>query len=81
MKKEPEYSIRVIDARAMVHPEPFERVVEALTTLGSNERVKLVLGREPIPLYRFLEKNGYQYLVSPQPGGVYEILMWEAGRK
>ena len=81
MKKEPEHSIRVIDARAMVHPEPFERVVEALTTLGQNERVKLVLGREPLPLYRFLEKNGYAYQVSPQPGGVYEILMWEAGRK
>ena len=81
MKKEPEHSIRVIDARAMVHPEPFERVVEALTTLGPNERVKLILDREPIPLYRFLEKNGYQYRVSPQPGGVYEILMWEAARK
>lgn len=81
MKKEPEYTIRVIDARAMVHPEPFERVVEALTSLARDERVKLVLDREPIPLYRFLQANGYEYRVSPQPGGIYEILIWEPVRK
>lgn len=81
MKKEPEYTIRVIDARGMVHPEPFERVVEALTTLGRDERVKLVLNREPLPLYRFLEGNGYEYRVSPQAGGVCEILIWESRGK
>ena len=58
-----------------------KRVVEALTSLKRDERVKLVLGREPLPLYRFLEKNGYQYLVSPQDAGIYEILIWESGRK
>ncbi len=81
MKKEVEYSIRVIDARRMVPPEPFERVVEALTTLARDERVKLVLGREPLPLYRFLEANGYQYRVSHEAGGIREILIWEPGRK
>ena len=81
MKKEPDYTLRVIDAREMVHPEPFERVVEALTTLGLNERVKLVLNREPLPLYRFLEGNDYEYQVSPEAGGVFEIMIWEPARR
>ena len=80
MKKSPELKIRLIDGRTMVPPEPFERVVEALSSLGKDERVKLVLDREPFPLYRFLQKNGYEYRVSPQAGGIYEILIWEPGK-
>ena len=81
MKKSVDFVVRLIDARGMVPPEPFERVVEALTSIGPNERVKLVLDREPLPLYRFLERNGYEYQVSHMAGGICEILMWEAVRK
>ncbi len=69
--------VHVIDARKMVPPEPFERVLEALSTLGEGEKVMLVLHREPLPLYRFLQGNDYRYQVTIRFDGSHEVLIWE----
>lgn len=52
---------RVIDARDMVPPEPMERTLEALDFLERGEELQLWLTREPFPLYRILNTNGYAY--------------------
>jgi uncharacterized protein (DUF2249 family) len=70
--------IHVIDARRMVPPEPFERVLDALSTLGEGEKVMLVLHREPLPLYRFLQDNDYRYQVTIGSDGSHEVLIWES---
>lgn len=69
--------VHVIDARKMAPPEPFERVLEALSTLGEGEKVMLVLHREPLPLYRFLQDNNYRYQVTIGSDGSNEVLIWE----
>lgn len=69
--------MKVIDARDLEPPEPFERVVDALSTLGRDEQVLLILNREPFPLYRFLEQNDYEYKCAAQPDGRVEILIWQ----
>ncbi len=69
--------MKIIDARGMQHPEPFERVVEALTELASGEQVKLIIHLEPRPLYRFLERNRYAYKAESFDDGCFEILIWE----
>lgn len=69
--------VHVIDARKMLPPEPFERVLEALSTLGEGEKVMLVLHREPLPLYRFLQGNDYRYQVTIRFDGSHEVLIWE----
>jgi uncharacterized protein (DUF2249 family) len=51
----------LIDARAMVPPEPFEHTMEALDRLGPGDEVVLLLNREPHPLYQVLRKNGYVF--------------------
>ena len=50
-----------IDARDLEPPEPFERVMEALCELKPGDDVLLILTREPFPLYRVLERNGYAW--------------------
>jgi uncharacterized protein (DUF2249 family) len=60
---------RVIDARHLLPPEPFERVVDALATLGEGETVLLILEREPLPLYQFLENNHYEWAANSEPDG------------
>lgn len=72
--------MKVIDARELEPPEPFERVVDALSTLGRDEQVLLILNREPILLYRFLEQNDYEYKSTAHPDGRVEILIWEKSR-
>ena len=63
----------VIDARGLEPPRPFELVMEALCTLQPGDGVRLILEREPHPLFRVLERNGYRYSVQPGAGGSFEI--------
>jgi uncharacterized protein (DUF2249 family) len=67
----------VIDARELEPPEPFERVMEALSALQKGEEIMLVINREPFPLYRVLERNGYRYKASMFPDGRFEIVITE----
>jgi len=66
-----------IDAREMEPPEPFERVMEALMDLEPGGEVLLILNREPFPLYRVLERNGYTWKATGFPDGRFEILIRE----
>ena len=51
----------VVDARGLEPPEPMERILEALTILKQGQRVRLRIHREPFPLYRVLQQNGYEW--------------------
>ncbi len=66
----------VVDARGMQPPEPFERTMDALEEIEPGKKVLLVLRREPFPLYRALELNGYAWRSSGLDDGTFEILMW-----
>ena len=69
----------VVDARGMQPPEPFERTMDALEDVETGKKVLLVLRREPFPLYRALELNGYQWRTRGLDDGTFEILMWPKG--
>lgn len=71
--------IQVIDARQLEPPEPFERVMEALSVMEPGGKVLLILNREPFPLYRVLERNGYRYRSKPFPDGRVEIEISQSG--
>jgi uncharacterized protein (DUF2249 family) len=68
-------SSTVIDALAMLPPEPMERVLEALPLLARGETLTLLLPREPFPLYRVLEPRGFTWATSLAPDGVYTIVI------
>ena len=69
--------MRIVDARGLQSPEPFERVVEALSELALDDQVKLIINQEPRPLYRFLERNRYAYKAESFADGRFEIIIWE----
>ena len=66
----------VIDGRSMEPPEPLVQTMEALDAISPGQRVLLSLGREPIPLYRTLELNGYSWQTERTSEGTVEVLMW-----
>jgi uncharacterized protein (DUF2249 family) len=47
--------------------------MEALCRLQPGERMRLIIGREPLPLYRVLDQNGYAYFTTVRDDGVFEI--------
>ena len=68
----------VIDARQLEPPEPFVLTMEALDTLPADEKLLLLLFREPHPLFRILKQNGYNYESELVADGTFEILIWRA---
>lgn len=67
----------IVDARGLEPPEPMELVLSALCALRPGQRVLMLLEREPVPLFRILERNGYGWRCTPRDDGVFEILIWE----
>lgn len=66
----------VIDARDMEPPEPFVVTMDALDAMPPEHRLLLILTREPHPLYRTLQKQGYSYSTKITPDYTIEILIW-----
>ncbi|SHN06237.1 Uncharacterized conserved protein [Duganella sacchari] len=71
-------SARLLDVGGLEPPEPMIRILEALDTLGPDERLRVLIDREPVPLYRILLRNGYQYRTTMQEEQRYEVMIWLA---
>ncbi|MRW84113.1 DUF2249 domain-containing protein [Pseudoduganella sp. FT26W] len=68
----------LLDVGGLEPPEPMVRILEALDTLGLDEQLRVIIDREPVPLYRILLRNGYQYRTTVQDDQRYEVLVWLA---
>ena len=64
---------REIDARNLEPPEPFVLAMEALDELRPGEMLKLLLLREPYPLYQVLDEHGYERATSVLADGAVEV--------
>lgn len=66
-------AVITLDARYLEPPEPFVLTMEALDRLTPGGRIRLLLHREPFPLYQVLEANGYVHDSTLAPDGTYVI--------
>lgn len=66
----------VIDVSGLEPPEPMVRVLEALDLLAAEGRLRVLIDRQPVPLYQVLQRNGYSHLTSARDDGRYEVLIW-----
>ena len=66
---------RVLDARDLEPPEPMVRTMEALEELAPAETLLVLLPREPYPLYRALELNGFSWKTERRADGTVEVLI------
>ena len=68
----------LIDGRWLMPPEPMEKVLAALDNLHPGQHIRLLLHREPYPLYGILKNMGYKHRTHLLADGCFEILI-EAG--
>ncbi|MEW5770193.1 MAG: DUF2249 domain-containing protein [Pseudomonadota bacterium] len=68
----------LVDARDLEAPEPLERALAALGGMGEGERLRLLVPREPLPLYALLEQMGYRHQARMLPDGACEVLIHRA---
>ena len=66
-----------LDLRGLFPPERMERVLDALTALQPRQQVRLLIDREPHPLFRILERNGYLYRTTQPEPGLFQIVIEE----
>lgn len=67
-----------LDVRGLPPPEPFENIIRALQALSGGESLKVLIHREPFPLYEMLEGNGYAWQATALANGDFEILITRA---
>ena len=66
-----------LDVCGLAPPEPMERVLDALSTLSDGQRLRMLIDRQPFPLYRILDSKGYMYQARTRPDHLVEILIWQ----
>jgi uncharacterized protein (DUF2249 family) len=76
MEPDKPWTVTNLDVCGLEPPEPMERVLEALSGLPTGERLCMLIDREPYPLYRILDNNGFAHSTQARPDFLYEILIW-----
>jgi uncharacterized protein (DUF2249 family) len=66
----------ILNVRGLEPPEPLERVLDALSQLSPGQQISMLIDREPFPLYRILDNNGFDHQTNPMPDYSYEVLIW-----
>ncbi len=69
----------LVDARWLEPPEPMEKVLAAVDGLRSGQHIRLLLHREPYPLYGILRNMGFTHRTHMIEDGCFEILIEPRG--
>lgn len=69
----------LLDATELEPPEPLERALTALDDLRPGEYLRLLLRREPFPLYALLDEGGYLHFGRCGQSAPFEVLIWRRG--
>lgn len=69
----------LVDARDLEPPEPMEKVMQTLALLRHGQAIRLLLHREPFPLYPLLAERGYRHETRMEADGSYVILIRPSG--
>ena len=67
-----------LDVRGLEPPEPMERVLDTLGSLPAGAQLRMLIEREPRPLYRILSNNGYAWRTTALPDFLWEVRIWQA---
>lgn len=68
-----------LDVCGLEPPEPLERVLDGLGRLQAGQRLRVLIPREPYPLYSILDRNGYLHETKCREDFLYEVVIWPKG--
>lgn len=70
--------LHTLDVRWLEPPEPMARIVGALETMPAGDRLEVLIHREPHPLYRILERDGWRWRSEPAEHGCFRLTIERA---
>lgn len=65
----------LVDARDLEPPAPLELVLQTLPRLRPGQTLRLLLPREPFPLYPILAERGFSHDTRMEADGSYAVLI------
>jgi uncharacterized protein (DUF2249 family) len=65
-----------LDVSGLLPPEPMERIFETLAALPTAATLQVLIDREPHPLYRMLERDGYRHRIAARDDGRFDLSIW-----
>jgi uncharacterized protein (DUF2249 family) len=68
----------LLDLRALPAPEPMERVLDALDGIKDGAELRVLLAREPHPLYGILARTGWRWRSAWQDDGCLVVIARDA---
>jgi uncharacterized protein (DUF2249 family) len=66
----------LLDVRGLEPPEPLELALDALSILKTNQCLRMIINREPYPLYPMLDRDDFLHETDSLPDGGCEIRIW-----
>jgi uncharacterized protein (DUF2249 family) len=73
-------SLQRLDLRGLDPPEPMHRALEAVEALRSGEAVQVITDREPLLLFRELDRRGHSHTTESGPEG-FRTTMRHGGKE
>jgi uncharacterized protein (DUF2249 family) len=64
----------LLDLRALPAPEPMERVLDALDGIEDGAELRVLLAREPHPLYGILARTGWRWRTAWRDDGCLVVI-------
>ena len=74
---ETDKQLQVIDCSALVPPEPMERILEAVETLGKSQAILMIHHKRPRLLYAKLEERQCASETITLEDGSVQVLIWK----
>jgi len=65
----------VLDLRHLPPPEPLERILLGLRLLEGGRELRVLIHREPFPLYRILAERGFAWRTARLPEVGFELVI------
>lgn len=65
----------VLDVRHLNPPEPMERILLGLRLLTGARELRVLIHREPFPLYQILSERGFVWRTTHLPEVGYELVI------
>jgi uncharacterized protein (DUF2249 family) len=69
----------LLDVRNLAPPEPLERVLATLGSLGEGKYLRVRIHREPFPLYAWLQESGFAWRTRSTGDVAFELCIWRCG--
>jgi uncharacterized protein (DUF2249 family) len=69
-----------LDVRGMEPPEPLERILAMIGDFKAGDTLTVIIDCEPLPLFRILRANGFDFRNEPGTSSRYQINIRRADR-